>query len=158
MLKPAHPGQFIKREAIEPQGLTITDTAKVLGVTRPALSALLNGHASLTSEMALRFEKAFGVRMDTLVHMQSNYEIAAARARAGDIDSKPRRQPKHCATCGPRRWIPPWPPGYASFCADKILFGNCENSFWIDSRYCKQRASRPTRLLSALFPALQGTD
>lgn len=89
MLKPAHPGQFIKMEVIEPQGLTITAAAKVLGVTRPALSALLNRHASLTSEMALRIEKAFGVRMDTLVQMQTNYEIAAARARAGDIDVKP---------------------------------------------------------------------
>ena len=89
MLKPAHPGQFIKMEVVEFQGLTITDTAKVLGVTRPALSALLNCHASLTPEMGLRLEKAFGVKMDTLLQMQTAFDISVARAREGEIDVKP---------------------------------------------------------------------
>lgn len=86
--RPAHPGQFIRMEVIEPLGLSVTDAAKVLGVTRPALSALLNGHAALSSEMALRIEKAFGPKMDTLLRMQTAYEIAGARDKEGEIKVK----------------------------------------------------------------------
>lgn len=86
--RPAHPGQFIRTEVIEPLGLSVTDAAKVLGVTRPALSALLNQHAALSPEMGLRIEKAFGVKMDTLLRMQTAYEIAAARGREGRIKVK----------------------------------------------------------------------
>jgi antitoxin HigA-1 len=85
MAKPSHPGQFIRMEIIEPLGLTVTDAAKALEVTRPALSALLNERASLSPEMALRIEKAFGVKMDTLVRMQTAFEIAEARCRASEI-------------------------------------------------------------------------
>src|SRR5208283_4989849 len=88
MARPAHPGQFIRMEVIEPLGLTVTKAAKVLGVTRPALSALLNGRAALSPNMALRVEKAFGVRMDTLLRMQTAYEIAEARAREACIKVK----------------------------------------------------------------------
>lgn len=83
--KPAHPGQFIRMEIIEPFGLTVTEAANVLDVTRPALSALLNQRASLSPEMALRIEKAFGVKMDTLLRMQTAYEIAEARRRSGAV-------------------------------------------------------------------------
>lgn len=86
--RPAHPGQFIRMEVIEPLGLSVTDAAKVLGVTRPALSALLNGHAALSPEMAIRIEKAFGPKMDTLLRMQTAYEIAEARDREGAIKVK----------------------------------------------------------------------
>jgi addiction module HigA family antidote len=72
-------------EIIEPLELTVTEAAKALGVTRPALSALLNERASLSPEMGLRIEKAFGVKMDTLLRMQTAYEIAATRSRAGGI-------------------------------------------------------------------------
>jgi addiction module HigA family antidote len=75
-------------EIIEPLSLSVTKAAAVLGVTRPALSALLNGRASLSPEMALRIEKAFGPKMDTLLRMQTAYEIAAARERAGKIKVK----------------------------------------------------------------------
>jgi antitoxin HigA-1 len=54
--RPAHPGQFIKTEVIEPQGLSVTGAAKALGVTRPALSALSNGRTALSPELALRIE------------------------------------------------------------------------------------------------------
>jgi addiction module HigA family antidote len=84
----AHPGQFIRMEMIEPLGLSVTAAAKSLGVTRPALSTLLNGHASLSPDMALRVEKAFGPKMDTLLRMQTAYEIAEARGRAGEIKVK----------------------------------------------------------------------
>jgi antitoxin HigA-1 len=63
----------------------VTDAAKALGVTRPALSALLNERAALSPEMALRIEKAFGVSMDALTRMQNSFDIAQARRRAGEI-------------------------------------------------------------------------
>jgi len=82
---PVHPGDFIKTEIIEANGLSVTAAAKVLGVSRPALSNLLNQNADLSGEMALRIEKAFRVNMDTLMRMQAAYDIAEARKRAGDI-------------------------------------------------------------------------
>jgi addiction module HigA family antidote len=73
---PSHPGGLIKTEIIEPLGLSVTHAAQVLGVTRAVLSSLLNERSSLSSEMALRLEKAFGVSMDTLMRMQNSYDIA----------------------------------------------------------------------------------
>ncbi|MBI4384507.1 MAG: HigA family addiction module antidote protein [Nitrospinae bacterium] len=88
MARPAHPGQFIRMEVIEPLDLTVTKAAGILGMTRPALSAILNGRASLSPGMALRIEKAFGPRMDTLLRMQTAYTIAEAREREGEIKVK----------------------------------------------------------------------
>ena len=98
MTRPAHPGQFIRTEVIEPLGLSVTEAAKILGVTRVALSALLNGRAALSPEMALRIEKAFGPKMDTLLRMQTAYDIAEARDRAGDIKVKRYVAPARPAT------------------------------------------------------------
>jgi len=89
MKNPAHPGGFVKSEVIEPLGLSVTAAAEVLGITRAALSAFLNERAHLSSEMALRIEKAFGVPMDTLMRMQNSYDIAQARKREGDINVAP---------------------------------------------------------------------
>jgi addiction module HigA family antidote len=86
MMNPAHPGGFVKSEIIEALGLTVTRAAEALGVTRAALSALLNERAHLSPEMALRIEKAFGVSMDTLMRMQNSHNIAQTRRRAGDIN------------------------------------------------------------------------
>ena len=85
MKNPPHPGDFIRTEIIEPAGLTVTAAAAALGVSRPTLSSLLNAKADLSGEMALRMEKAFGVRMDTLMRMQSAYDIAKTRKREKDI-------------------------------------------------------------------------
>lgn len=85
MKNPPHPGDFIWTEVIEPAGLTVTAAATALKVSRPALSSLLNGKASLSGDMALRIEKAFGVRMETLMRMQSSYDIAETRKREGKI-------------------------------------------------------------------------
>ena len=63
----------------------MTVAADLLGVGRPALSNLLNGHAALSAEMALRIEKAFAIRMDTLMAMQLAYELAAVRRRSSQI-------------------------------------------------------------------------
>ncbi|MEO8881967.1 MAG: HigA family addiction module antitoxin [Devosia sp.] len=93
MVRPSHPGVFIKMEIIEPLELSVTEAARVLNVTRPALSALLNGRASLSPEMAQRVEMAFGVAMDTLLRMQTAYDIAAQRARGGDMKIQ-RYEPK----------------------------------------------------------------
>ncbi len=86
MKNPSHPGVLIRREVIEPLGLSVTAAARALGVTRPALSNLLNGRASLSSEMAIRIEKAFGPRMEHLMRMQLAYDLARARASADRID------------------------------------------------------------------------
>src|SRR6266550_793358 len=76
MKSPPHPGDFIRTEIIKPAGLSVTAAAAALHVSRPALSSLLNGKADLSGEMALRIEKAFGVKMDSLMKMQSAYDIA----------------------------------------------------------------------------------
>ena len=85
MLKPPHPGDFIRTEIIQPRGLSVTAAAQALQVSRPALSSLLNGKADLSGNMALRIEKAFGVRMDTLMRMQASYDIARTRNRENEI-------------------------------------------------------------------------
>jgi len=85
MYNPPHPGVFLKEEVIDSLNLTVTNASRILGVTRPAVSRLLNGRASLSPEMALRFEKAFGLKMDTLLRMQTSYDIAQARKAANKI-------------------------------------------------------------------------
>ena len=81
MKNPPHPGDFIRTEIVQPAGLTVTAAAAALQVSRPALSSLLNARADLSGDMALRIEKAFGVRMDTLMRMQASYDIAKTRKR-----------------------------------------------------------------------------
>ncbi len=85
-MKPPHPGDFIKTEILDELGLSIARGADILGVRRATLSALVNGHASLSPEMALRIEKAFEVSMDTLLRMQAWYDTYTMRQHAGDID------------------------------------------------------------------------
>jgi antitoxin HigA-1 len=91
MRNPAHPGGFVKSEVIEALGLSVTNAAQALGVTRAALSAVLNGRAHLSPEMALRLEKAFGVSMDTLMRMQNSYDVARTREREAEIKVVPYR-------------------------------------------------------------------
>ena len=85
MKNPPHPGDFVRTEIIAPAGLTVTAAAAALRVSRPTLSSLLNGKASLSGNMALRLEKAFGVKMDTLLRMQASYDIAETRKREKQI-------------------------------------------------------------------------
>jgi addiction module HigA family antidote len=85
MRNPPHPGNFIRTEILEPLNLSVTAAAEVLRVARPTLSNLLNGQADLSGEMALRIEKAFGVRMDTLLRMQAAFDIARTREQADRI-------------------------------------------------------------------------
>jgi antitoxin HigA-1 len=74
-----HVGDWLKSEIVEPAGINVTALAAHFGVSRQALSTMLNGHASLSADMAIRFEKAFGVKADTLLRMQTSYELAQAR-------------------------------------------------------------------------------
>lgn len=67
---------------MEAHNLFVTEAANILRVSRPTLSSLLNAKADLSGDMALRFEKAFGVDMETLMRMQSSYDIAQTRSRA----------------------------------------------------------------------------
>src|ERR1700730_13038509 len=85
MHHPVHPGAFIKTEIIEAHGLSVTAAAKVLGVSRQALSNLLNRNADLSGEMALRIENAFHENMDTLMRMQAAYDLDQAGRDAGKI-------------------------------------------------------------------------
>ena len=83
-MEAVHPGGFIKRSVL-PDDLSVTDAADVLGVGRPALSNLLNENAKLSPEMALRVEKAFGFKMDTLLRMQARYDAFQMRQREREI-------------------------------------------------------------------------
>jgi addiction module HigA family antidote len=84
-MKPPHPGDFIRTEILEELGLSIAKTAEILRIRRATLSDLGNSKASLSPEMALRIEKAFGVSMDTLLRMQAWYDSYTMRERADDI-------------------------------------------------------------------------
>ena len=84
MHNPPHPGRIVRQECIEALGLSVTEGAKVLGVTRQALSNLVNEDAGISPEMAIRLEKAFGGTADTWLRMQSAYDLAQARKK--DID------------------------------------------------------------------------
>ena len=99
-MTPAHPGDFVRTEVIEEFGLSVTKAAEILSVRRATLSDLLNGHAALSPEMALRTEKAFDVRMDLLLQMQAWYDAAQMRARASEISVR-RYQPAQ-ASVSPR--------------------------------------------------------
>jgi antitoxin HigA-1 len=92
MKHPPHPGGLIRREVIEPLGLTVSAAAAALGVTRQALSLLLNERTDLSSEMALRIEKAFGPKMDHLMRMQLAFDLARQREREAAIKVR-RYQP-----------------------------------------------------------------
>ncbi len=80
-----HPGAWLRAEVIAPHNLSVTDAAARLHVTRQAMSNLLGGRAGLSAEMAIRFEKAFGLSADTLMRMQGAHELAQARMREGEI-------------------------------------------------------------------------
>lgn len=90
---PPHPGEIIRAQCIEPLGLTITAAAKGLGVTRKALSELVNGHSGVSPEMAIRLSKAFGSSAETWLRLQLQYDLRHAELRAGDI--KVTRFPEH---------------------------------------------------------------
>jgi antitoxin HigA-1 len=80
-----HPGDWLKTEIVEPSGIGTSALAAAFGVSRQAVSALLNGRAALSADMAIRFEMLFGIKADTICRMQSTYDLAQARAHQDDI-------------------------------------------------------------------------
>ncbi|HJU11571.1 MAG TPA: HigA family addiction module antitoxin [Candidatus Binataceae bacterium] len=90
-MAPPHPGAFIRTEILDELGLTVSEAAKLLDVRRATLSDLINCNAALSAEMALRIEKAFGVKMETLLNMQAWHDAYEMRQREAQIDVKPYR-------------------------------------------------------------------
>ncbi|MBI2358313.1 MAG: HigA family addiction module antidote protein [Deltaproteobacteria bacterium] len=91
----------MREEIIKALGLTVTGAAEILGVRRATLSDVTNGKASVTAEMALRLEKAFGVSMDLLLKMQAGYDAAQARLHSDQIKVK-RFNPANARPYGSR--------------------------------------------------------
>jgi antitoxin HigA-1 len=88
MHNPPHPGAVVRRQCLEPLGLTVTEAAAGLGVTRQALSELLNERAGVSVEMAIRLAKAFGSSPETWLRLQMAYDLWRARGRAVKIQVK----------------------------------------------------------------------
>ena len=78
MHKPAHPGEILREMYLEPLGLTVTDAAKALGITRKTLSELVNKRSGVSTSMALRLSKAFGTTPELWLNMQRNYDLMLA--------------------------------------------------------------------------------
>ena len=85
MKEPPHPGLSVRHDCLGPLGLTITDGAKVLGVSRQALNSLVNGKSGISPEMAIRLHKAFGGGADTWLRLQAAYDLAQAAKRTDKI-------------------------------------------------------------------------
>ena len=85
MANPCHPGEIVKYECLEPLGLTVTKAANGLGVTRQALSNVINGRAGVSVDMAIRFSKAFGSTPDMWLRLQMAYDLWQARDRVKEI-------------------------------------------------------------------------
>jgi addiction module HigA family antidote len=81
MHNPPHPGLTVRHDCLEPLGLTVTEGAKVLGVTRQALNNLVNGRAGISPEMAIRLSKAFGASPEVWLRLQMAYDLAQARQK-----------------------------------------------------------------------------
>ena len=88
MKSPSHAGDVIYWGVLEPLGISITKAAGLLGVRRATLSAVVNGKASLSPELALRVEKAFGPEVDHLLRIQAAYDAAQIRKRTKQIKVK----------------------------------------------------------------------
>ena len=88
MHNPPHPGGIVRRQCLEPLGLSVTKAADALGVTRQALSELVNGKSGISVDMSIRLYKAFGSTPETWLGMQMAYDLWQARDRASTIKVK----------------------------------------------------------------------
>ena len=94
MKNPPHPGGSIRRACLEPLGLSVTEGAKSLGVTRQTLSNVINGQSGISPEMAIRLSKAFGSTPETWLRMQLAYDLAAARKDESKITVRRHHLPQ----------------------------------------------------------------
>ncbi len=85
MKNPPHPGEVIRELCLEPAGLSVTKAAEGLGVSRKTLSELLNGHAGISPEMAIRLSKAFGGSAESWLTQQMHYDLARVQTKARGI-------------------------------------------------------------------------
>ncbi len=85
MFKPPHPGEIIKELCLEPLGLTVTRAAEALGVSRKTLSAILNGRAGISPEMAIRLSIAFDTSAESWLNQQAQYDLWQARQNQQDF-------------------------------------------------------------------------
>ena len=85
MKKPPHPGRIVRQECIEPLGLTVTEAAERLGVTRQALNNVVNEKSGISPEMSIRLSKAFGSSPEVWLGLQLQYDLAEAEKDAGKI-------------------------------------------------------------------------
>ncbi len=88
MHNPPHPGEVLRELCIQPLGLTVTETAKSLGVSRKTLSALLNGRAGISPEMAIRLSKAFDTSAESWLNQQMQYDLWIANRAIGNVKVK----------------------------------------------------------------------
>ena len=85
MKSPPHPGSIVLHECMEPLGLSVTEAAAKLGVSRKQLSAVVNGRSGISAEMAIRLSKAFGGSAEIWVRLQANYNLSRAMERVDEI-------------------------------------------------------------------------
>ena len=85
MNNPPHPGLSVRHDCLEPLGLTVTEAAKKLGVSRKQLSDVVNGHSGISPQMAIRLDKAFGGGANTWYRLQATYDLAQAMKQADQI-------------------------------------------------------------------------
>jgi antitoxin HigA-1 len=88
MHNPPHPGEVLRSLCLEPLGLSVTAAAKALGVSRKQLSAILNGHAGISPEMAVRLSIAFGTSSESWLQQQMHYDLWQAEQRRDALDVK----------------------------------------------------------------------
>ena len=86
MHNPPHPGEVLKELCLEPLGLSVTRAAEALGVSRKTLSAILNGRAGISPEMALRLSKAFGTSPESWLNQQMYYDLWITERNIGELD------------------------------------------------------------------------
>jgi addiction module HigA family antidote len=89
---PLHPGEIVKDALIDGAGLSVTEAASKLDVSRTALSRLLNGHAGISPEMAFRLSKLFGTSIEMWINVQAQYDIWQIMKRSGHIKVKPLKK------------------------------------------------------------------
>ena len=85
MKNPPHPGRIVRQECIQPLGITVTEAARALGVTRQALNNVVNLKSGISPEMAIRLSKAFGSSLEVWLGMQMAYDLAQLEKEAGRI-------------------------------------------------------------------------
>ena len=94
MKDPPHPGLSVRVDCLEPLGLSVTEGAAALGVSRATLSRLVNGRAGVSPEMAIRLAKAFGSTPDSWIRMQAAWDLAQVRRHEDQIKVE-RYEPQH---------------------------------------------------------------